>query len=216
MAQFSRRQFLEDSLLAAAAMAVLPGGKLLGAEETQSSSPNEKLSVAVVGVNGQGNSHLRAYASRKDTEVTYVVDADEAVGQKRAEEIARIQGRKPKYVQDLRRAFEDKSVDIVTTATPNHWHALVRFGPCKPGKHVYVEKPVSYTVSEGRSMVETARKYNKICQTGTQSRSMRGTDRSNRLYSFREARRSKTCPGTLLQIASLDRCFAESIKFHQA
>ena len=172
---FTRRQFLEDSLLAAAAMAVLPGGKLFGAEEKQSTSPNEKLSVAVVGVNGQGNSHLRTYASRKDTEVTYIVDADEAVGQKRAEEIAKIQGRKPKFVQDLRKAFDDKSDRYRHTATPNHWHALVAIWAMQAGKHVYVEKPVSYTLSEGRRMVETARKYNRICQAGTQCRSMSGT-----------------------------------------
>ena len=175
MGHFTRRQFLEDSLLAAAAMAVLPGGRLLGAEEKQSTSPNEKLSVAVVGVNGRGNSHLETYSSRKDTEVTYIVDADEAVGQKRVEEVAQFQSRKPKFVQDLRKAFDDKSVDIVTTATPNHWHALVAIWAMQAGKHVYVEKPVSYTLSEGRRMVETARKHNKICQAGTQCRSFPGT-----------------------------------------
>jgi len=175
MARYTRRQFLEDSLLAAAAMAVLPGGKLLGAEEKPSGSPNEKLSVAVVGVNGQGNNHLRAYAERKDTEVTYIVDADEAVGQKRAEEVAKIQGQKPKFVRDLRKALEDQSIDVVSIATPNHWHALAAIWSMQAGKHVYVEKPVSYTVSEGRRIVETARKHNKICQAGTQCRSMGGT-----------------------------------------
>ncbi len=175
MARFTRRRFLEDSLLAAAAMAVLPGGKLLGAEEKQSASRNDKLSVAVVGVCHQGNSHLKTYSTRKDTEVTYIVDADEAVGQKRAEEVAKVQGRKPKFVQDLRKAFDDKSVDIVTTATPNHWHALAAIWAMQAGKHVYVEKPVSYTLSEGRRIVETARKLNKICQAGTQCRSFSGT-----------------------------------------
>ena len=80
MAQYTRRRFLEDSLLAAASIAVLPAGKLLGQEQTQSTSPNEKLSVAVVGINGQGNHHLKIYAMRKDIEVTYIVDADKAVG----------------------------------------------------------------------------------------------------------------------------------------
>ena len=175
MAQYTRRRFLEDSLLAAAAMAVLPGGKLLGAEETQSASPNEKLGAAVVGVNGQGKSHFQAYAKRKDTEVTYVVDADEAVGQRRVEEIANLQGRKPKFVRDLRRALEDQSVDIVSIATPNHLHALEAIWATQAGKHVFVEKPVSCTVSEGRRIVDAARKYNKICQTGTQCRTLGGT-----------------------------------------
>jgi predicted dehydrogenase len=195
MAQFTRRKFLEDSLLAAAAMAVLPGGKLLGADEKQSTSPNEKLGVAVVGVRSRGRSHISNFLftaerpgggessadfepppRRKDTEITYIVDADEAIGQKRAEEIGKIQGRKPKFVKDLRKALEDKSAfDIVSTATPNHWHALVSVWAMQAGKHVYVEKPVSYTLNEGRSMVEAARKYKTICQAGTQCRSLGGT-----------------------------------------
>ena len=71
--------------------------------------------------------------------------------------------------------FDDKSVDIVSTATPNHWHACVAIWAIQAGKDVYVEKPVSHNVSEGRRIVEAARKYNKICQTGTQCRSMPGT-----------------------------------------
>ena len=74
----------------------------------------------------------------------------------------------------MREAFDDKSVDIVTTATPNHWHALVGIWAMQAGKDVYVEKPVSHNVSEGRRIVEAARKYNSICQTGTQCRSNEG------------------------------------------
>ena len=198
MGQFNRRQFLEDSLLAAAAMAVLPGGVILGAEEKQSTSPNEKLSVAVVGVNGRGNSHLETYARRKDTEVTYIVDADEAVGQERVDEIVQVQGRKPKYVQDLRKAFDDKSVDIVTTATPNHWHALVAIWAMQAGKHVYVEKPVSYTVNEGRRMVETARKHKKICQARHTMPLVPRNRRRGCICACREDRRCETRPGSLL------------------
>ncbi len=142
--------------MAAAALAVLPGGVVLGAEEKQSTSPNERLGVAVVGVNQRGREHLNAYSKRKDTEVTYIIDADEAVGQKRAEETAEVQGRKPKFVQDLRKALDDKSVDIVTTATPNHWHALAAIWAMQAGKHVFVEKPAGYCVNEGRSIVEAA------------------------------------------------------------
>jgi predicted dehydrogenase len=175
MAKFTRRQFLEDSLLVAAAMAVLPSGKLLGAEEKQSISPNEKLGVAIIGVNGQGKTHLKIYANRKDTEVAYIVDVDEAVGQKQVEEAAKIQGRKHKFVQDLRKVFDDKSVDIVSIATPNHWHALAAIWAIQAGKHVYLEKPVSYTLSEGRRIVEAARKHNKICQAGMQFRTITTT-----------------------------------------
>jgi len=175
MAQFTRRQFLEDSLFAAAAMAVLPGGKLLGAEEKQSPSPNEKLGVAILGVNGRGKKHIDVFANRKDTEIVYIVDVDEAVGQKQVEETAKLQDRKPKFVQDLRKAFDDKSVNIVSIATPNHWQALAAIWAMQAGKHVYVEKPVSYTLGEGRRIVEAARKHNKICQAGTQCRTMTAT-----------------------------------------
>src|SRR5262249_18147450 len=101
-------------------------------------------------------------------------DADEAVGQKRCEEMAKKQGTKPKFVRDLRQVFDDKSIDIVSTATPNHWHALCAIWAMQAGKDVYVEKPVSHNVSEGRRIVEVARKTNRICQTGTQCRSMPG------------------------------------------
>ena len=99
-----------------------------------------------------------SYSSRADTEVLYVCDVDENVGQQRVKEVAARQGREPKYVQDLRRLLEDKAVDIVTTATPNHWHALVAIWAIQAGKDVYVEKPVSHNVSEGRRIVDAARK----------------------------------------------------------
>jgi len=160
---------------AAAAVAAGPMGRAWADDAPQSKSPNEKLSVAVIGVNGQGKGHLGEYSSRKDTEVTYICDADEKVGMQRVADTAKKQGRAPKYVQDLRRVFDDKTVDVVSTATPNHWHALVSIWAMQAGKDVYVEKPVSHNISEGRRMVETARAHKKICQTGTQCRSMGGT-----------------------------------------
>ncbi len=171
----TRRRFLEDSLMAAAAAAIAPAAMATAAEDKQSSSPSEKLAVAVVGVRGRGNSHIGAFVNRKDTEITIICDADKAVGEKRADEIAKKQGRRPKFVQDLREALEDKSLDIVSIATPNYWHALGAIWSIQAGKDVYVEKPVSHNVSEGRRIVEAARKYKKICQTGTQCRSMKGT-----------------------------------------
>ncbi len=172
----SRRQFLEESMLAAAAAVSVGSGSFAAAEENkQSGSPNEKLGVAVVGVRGRGGEHLSAFSSRKDTEVLWIVDADANVGAARVDEVAKRQGRKPKFSQDMREAFADPSVDIVSTATPNHWHSLVSIWAMQHGKDVYVEKPVSHNVSEGRRVVEAARKYNKICQTGTQCRSTKGT-----------------------------------------
>jgi len=176
MSKRTRRQFLEDSMFAAAAAVTATStGQLFAEDDDQSSSPNERLSVAVVGVKGRGGSHLGAFSGRKDTQVNYICDVDSEVGMKRVKEVAKRQGgREPKYVKDIREVLEDKSVDIVSIATPNHWHALGAIWSIQAGKDVYVEKPVSHNVSEGRRIVEAARKHKKICQTGTQSRSNSG------------------------------------------
>jgi predicted dehydrogenase len=171
----TRRQFLEDSMFAAAA-AVAAGSTTaaLGGDDQPSNSPNEKLGVAVVGCGGRGGSHLSAFSSRPDTEVLYVVDVDDQHGASKAKFVEEKQKRTPKIVRDMRVAFDDPAVDIVTTATPNHWHALASIWALQAGKDMYVEKPVSHNVSEGRRVVETARKYGRICQTGTQCRSNPG------------------------------------------
>jgi predicted dehydrogenase len=170
----SRRRFLEDSLFAtAAALAAGPVTHAF-AEDRPSKSPGEKLAVACVGVKGRGGSHIGAFAGKTDTEVTYICDVDDKIANSRAEGVARTQGRRPKVVKDMRKIFEDAAVDIVCFATPNHWHALGAIWAMQAKKDVYVEKPVSHNVSEGRRMVEAARKYGCICQAGTQSRSNPG------------------------------------------
>ncbi len=178
MSRLSRRQLLDDSMLAAAATFAASATRTARAgEERPSTSPNERLGVAVVGVKGRGTEHLENFATsdhRPDTEVLYIVDVDSKVGERRVEETAKRQGRAPRFVRDLREAFEDPAVDVVSIATPNHWHALAAIWAIQAGKDVYVEKPVSHNVSEGRRIVEAARKHNRICQTGTQSRSNEG------------------------------------------
>lgn len=183
MSSYSRRRFLENSMFATATALAMQAARESSAAEKKSkpadkpgrTGPNERLSVAVVGVGGRGGSHLAAYAGKDGTEVTYICDADEAIGQRRVEEIGKKQGRAPKFVRDMRDIFDDKSVDIVTTATPNHWHSLCAIWAMRAGKDVYVEKPVSHNVSEGRRAVEAARKFQRICQTGTQCRSSKAT-----------------------------------------
>ncbi len=170
-----RRRFLEDSLLAtAAALAAGPMTGAFGREDKPSRSTAEKLSVACVGVRGRGASHYGFFAGRPDTEVTYICDVDEKVANTAANNVASKQGRRPAILKDMRKVFEDASVDIVAFATPNHWHALGAIWAIQAGKDVYVEKPVSHNVSEGRRIVEAARKYKAICQAGTQSRSNPG------------------------------------------
>src|SRR6202035_5330702 len=101
-----------------------------------------------------------------------ICDADMAVVGPAVEAVESKQKGFVSVTQDLRRVLDDKSIDIVTIATPNHWHSLAAIWAMQAGKHVYVEKPVSHNVHEGRRIVEAARKYNRICQTGTQCRSM--------------------------------------------
>jgi predicted dehydrogenase len=172
MSSLSRRQFVQDSLLASAAFAI--GSRAASSLAAQSSSPNEKLACAVIGVNSRGVSHLDGFGPRKDVQVKYIVDVDAKVGNKRADEFEKKHHYRPEVLEDLRKALDDKTIDFVSTATPNHWHAMVSILAMQAGKDVYVEKPVSHNVNEGRSMVETARKYKKICFTGTQSRSNPG------------------------------------------
>jgi predicted dehydrogenase len=167
MGRVSRRMFLQESLLAAAALAVPTRVLADQAPAKQSRSPNERLSVAVIGVKSRGAQHAKAFADRDDCFLSYICDADTAIGERVA---ARFDS-KPKFVQDLRRVFDDKSVDVVSIATPNHWHALAAIWAMQAGKDVYVEKPVSHNVSEGRRMVQAAHKYGRICQAGTQYRS---------------------------------------------
>jgi predicted dehydrogenase len=182
MRSISRRDFLQDSALAAAALA---GAGLAtearSAEKAEAVAKkgqvNDQLRIAVVGTNktsGRGWSHVQGFAGRNNCVITTICDADSAVIGPSMKYVEDKQGKAPKYEQDIRKVVEDKDIDIITIATPNHWHALAAIWALQNGKDVYVEKPVSHNVSEGRRIVETARKFNRICQTGTQSRSMKG------------------------------------------
>ncbi len=173
-----RRRFLEESMLATAAAVAATSGSSLLAADNASSSANGRLGVACVGVRGRGGSHLNFFSSSQETEVVAIVDVDEQVLENRAKQVGQRQGREPAKYVDLRKALEDPRIDIVTIATPNHWHALAAIWAIQAGKDVYLEKPVSHNVSEGRRIVEAARKYNKICQTGTQSRSNPGLQKT--------------------------------------
>jgi predicted dehydrogenase len=125
----------------------------------------------VVGVHGRGGEHLSAFSGDPRSVVLYVVDVDEKVGQGRCEAIGKKQGVKPKWVRDMREAFADKAVEAVSTATPNHWHALVGIWAMQAGKDVYIEKPVCHNIAEGSALIAAARKYGRMCQVGTQCRS---------------------------------------------
>jgi predicted dehydrogenase len=183
MNQLTRRDFLRGtaSLAALASASSLP---LATAQEPARQNPaprgaNERINVACIGVRGQGLGHVRSYASKHsqfNCQVTHVCDVDLAPGiVGRAVDTARqAQGSEPQVVQDLRRIMDNPQIHAVSIATPNHWHALAAIWALQAGKDVYVEKPVSHNVSEGRRIVEVARRNNRICQTGTQIRSSPG------------------------------------------
>ena len=117
---------------------------------------------------------LEAFARIDGCRIKYICDVDEAIGQRRVDQFEKKYGYRPKFVRDIRKGLDDKDLDTVAIATPNHWHALAGIWAMQAGKDVYVEKPVSHNICEGQRLVETARKYKKICQTGTQSRSLEG------------------------------------------
>jgi predicted dehydrogenase len=173
MTHVSRREFLERSMFATAAASLAGSPGLFAAEEE--ADPNaKKFRVAVVGVKGRGGAHIQGFGERKDCEIAALVDVDETMANTQADAIEKKTGKRPTLYTDMRKCFDDKSIDIVSIATPNHWHALAAIWAIQAGKDVYVEKPVSHNVSEGRRVVEAARKYERMVQTGTQSRSNPG------------------------------------------
>ena len=134
-------------------------------------SANNTVRVAVVGFRGQGESHIRNYLRMQNVEIAALCDVDASVVAKGLAAIEKAGAKKPATFTDVRKLLDDKSIDAVSIATPNHWHSLMGIWACQAGKDVYVEKPCSHTYWEGRKLVEAARKYNRIVQHGTNSRS---------------------------------------------
>ncbi len=132
---------------------------------------NSRIRIAVLGVNGRGRDHIAGFQKQPDAEVAVLCDPDLSIAGQRAESFERAYGRRPKVYQDLRHVFDDKEIDAVSIATPNHWHSLAAIWACQAGKDVYVEKPASHNVWEGRKLVEAAKKYERIVQHGVQLRS---------------------------------------------
>jgi len=170
MPTITRRQFLEDSILAAAAAATASLPVPAGAAEQSTVSANDKITVALIGCGIRGKQHAADLTRISECEIAYVCDPDQARADELATEVAKKRPQ-PKAVQDLRKVLEDKSIAAVFITTPNHWHALAAVWAMQAGKDVYVEKPVSHNIAEGRRIVQAARKLGRICQGGTQNRS---------------------------------------------
>lgn len=170
----NRRTFIKKAAIGTAGVSVgltafsaKSYGRILGA--------NERINIGVIGLRGRGRDHMTAFSEMFDDGINIktVCDVDTEFHEPSRQLVAENQkGSKPDAVQDLRKVFEDPEIDAVAMATPNHWHALGTVWACQAGKHVYVEKPSSHNVWEGRKMVEAARKYNRVVQVGFQNRSI--------------------------------------------
>jgi predicted dehydrogenase len=164
MSAIDRRDFLRHSAGTALALSALTAA---GAADR----PNERVRVAVMGVRGRGKDLARGFARLAGCEVAFICDIDDAVIGPVVKEVEEIQQKAPGVAKDIRKLLDRADVDAVAIAAPDHWHALATVWACQRGKHVYVEKPISHNILEGRRMVEAARKYNRIVQYGCQRRS---------------------------------------------
>lgn len=165
----SRREFLKTSAKAAATIAAVQPLRALGAQ-AKVLGANDRVRVAIVGLRGRGLSHIHAYGAMPNAEIAALCDIDDSVMRERLQDAEKM-GAHPKTYVDVRKVLEDKSIDAVSIATPNHWHSLIGIWACQAGKDVYVEKPCSHNLWEGGQLVRAAEKYNRVVQHGTQSRS---------------------------------------------
>ena len=149
---------------------------------------NDRVRVAVCGIRGQGFAHIEEYSRLDNVEVAAVCDVDDNIVRQRLADMDRLGMPTPKVYTDPRRVMEDKSIDAVSIATPNHWHALVTIWACQAGKDVYVEKPCSHFWWEGRQMVRAAEKYNRIVQHGANSRRTRLLSKASKIQETAIAR----------------------------
>ncbi len=163
--ELTRRSFLGASAAAMVAAGTMSRSTVFGA--------NERIGVCVVGVNGQGNGHIRNYINSPDSELVAICDADERILYGRRDQIKNDDDIDVKTYVDIRDALADDDIDVISIASPNHWHALSAIWAVQAGKDVYVEKPASHNVFEGQQLIAAAREYDRIIQHGTQSRSNR-------------------------------------------
>jgi predicted dehydrogenase len=168
MSRFTRRRFLQTTA-AVGAVSLVPSRRA----SAKVLSANDRVRVAVVGLNGRGQSHIDGYLGQENVEIVYLVDPDEKVLQRGLKTVdSKSEGKmQPQGLADVRKALEDKTLDAISIAAPNHWHSLMTVWGAQHGKHVYVEKPMSHDIAEGRVAWEAAKKHGVVVQHGTQRRS---------------------------------------------
>ena len=165
MSRSTRRRFLVKSATLGTSLGLVVGSS------SGIPAANDRISIACVGVRGRGNSVMNSFAAEPDCDVTHICDIRKSVRQQRGAEMKQKTGRMPKLVHDYRDLLNDNSIDAFMVATPDHWHALLTIEACLAGKDVYVEKPASHNILEGKTAVAAARKHDCMVQMGTQIRS---------------------------------------------
>jgi predicted dehydrogenase len=168
-----RREFIKKGLFGSTGVAL--GINVSAKSYASIVGSNDRITVAVIGIRGQGNGHIGKWCMLKENRNVFlktICDVDEELYPERIKKVQDAIGSKPQTEWDMRRVFEDNEIDAVSIATPNHWHALATIWAAQAGKHVYVEKPSNHNIYEGRKMIEAARKYNVRVQVGFQNRSI--------------------------------------------
>ncbi len=166
----TRRSFLRTTAATAAALST---ARMVHSQQAadEGTSPNSMRHAAIIGTGGRGGAHIEEMLRATGAVITHLCEVDESVANRRAAQVEEKQGQRPKIESDIRRLLEDPSLDVVTIATPNHWHALGGIWAMQAGKDAYIEKPVCHNIAEGSALIAAARKYNRMCQVGTQCRS---------------------------------------------
>ncbi len=164
----SRRQFLGRSAHNAASMAA---GMVALSSTVMAAGSNEKIRLAVIGVRNQGRTLAAQFAEFSDVEVAVLCDVDSNLESLALKAVQDVSGKAPRWETDFRRVLDDRSIDAVVIATPDHWHALMGIMACQAGKDVYLEKPVGHTIEEGQRLLQAARHFDRVMQTGLQQRS---------------------------------------------
>ncbi len=156
----NRRYFLIGSAAAAGAV-----------RASSLASANDTIRIACVGLKGRGRDHINAYGKMPNIEIAALCDVDDSIAAERLKDVEKLTGKRPPTFRDVRKVLDDKSIDAISIATPNHWHSLIAIWSMQAGKDVYCEKPCSHNIFESQQIVAAAHKYNRIVQHGSQTRS---------------------------------------------
>ncbi len=175
MKSLKRREFIRKSIIVSGGVAIGAPAYIKGYVQNK---PSDMVNVAVSGINSRGGAHISNFTKIKNSRVVALCDVDQNLFPGMVSNIEKQGGVKPRTVVDFRELLDDKDIDAVSIAVPDYWHSLQTIWACQAGKDVYVEKPLSWSLVEGRKMVQAARKYNRIVQVGTQYRSARVTQKA--------------------------------------